>query len=405
MADQPNPPNPPSVPVSSGPLDRATALGLLRRADELLEAGEAEDAARHYQRVIGFDEPAVTASALFGLGNAFYRLDREDDALSTWRSVLALPDTPSTYLAWRQIAAALVRDGDLPGAIKAYREADRRAPAKDKAEIASRLGWLAKETGDSGASRRYFARSRGDGLPFSISYAIIAITVIAYLIAPPDNSDSSIFGRLLLDKSLVAAGEWWRLLTVALLHESPIHLAFNMYALYLVGPVVERIYGWKLFIVIYLACDLAASVASFVFGNPLIASVGASGAIFGLFGCLFIAGRVHNPVLDRQSRNLTAQIGSLIVLNLILGFTFGAGTIDNFAHVGGLLAGAWLGLVLVPRGVPTLSSGWVRTNGLPLPTDPRARASLRGLAVAALLVLCVAGVILGSDPSRFSGLR
>ena len=68
--------------------------------------------------------------------------------------------------------------------------------------------------------------------------------------------------QILVDKSLVAAGEWWRLLTVALLHESPIHLAFNMYALYLVGPVVERIYGWKLFILIYLACDLAASVAS-----------------------------------------------------------------------------------------------------------------------------------------------
>jgi len=388
-----------------GTLSRPEAIDHLARADALLASGDLQDASNLYGRVIGYPDPAITAAALLGIGNVWFRASEEDQALLSWRAAADVGETPSTYPAWRSIAAELVRRGSLPDAIKAYREADRRAPAGDKAEIASRLGWLAKETGDTGASRRYFARSRGDGLPFSISYAIIAITVIAYLVAPPDNSDSSIFGRLLLDKSLVAAGEWWRLLTVALLHESPIHLAFNMYALYLVGPVVERIYGWNLFIVIYLVCDLAASVASFVFGNPLIASVGASGAIFGLFGCLFIAGRVHNPVLDRQSRNLTAQIGSLIVLNLILGFTFGAGTIDNFAHVGGLLAGAWLGLVLVPRGVPTLASGWVRTNGLPLPTDPRARASLRVLAVVALVALCVVGVLLGSDPARFSGLR
>jgi membrane associated rhomboid family serine protease len=388
-----------------GTLSRPDAVDHLARADALLASGDLQDASNLYGRVVGYPDPAITAAALLGIGNVWFRASEEDQALVSWRAAADVGETPSTYPAWRSIAAELVRRGSLQDAIKAYREADRRSPPGDKAEIASRLGWLAKETGDTGASRRYFARSRGGGLPFSISYAIIAITVIAYLVAPPDNSDSSIFGRLLLDKSLVAAGEWWRLLTVALLHESPIHLAFNMYALYLVGPVVERIYGWKLFILIYLACDLAASVASFVFGNPLIGSVGASGATFGLFGCLFIAGRVHNPVLDRQSRNLTAQIGSLIVLNLILGFTFGAGTIDNFAHVGGLLAGAWLGLVLVPRGVPTLSSGWVRTNGLPLPTDPRARASLRVLAVVALLVLCVVGVILGSDPSRFAGLR
>ena len=388
-----------------GSLSRAEALDHLARADTLLASGDLQDAANLYSRVIGHPEAAITAAALNGIGNVYFRASEEDQALQSWRAAAAVGETPSSYPAWRSIAAELVRRGSLPDAIKAYREADRRAPSGDKAEIASRLGWLAKETGNAGAARRYFARSRGGGLPFSISYAIIAITVVAYVLAPPDNSASSPFGLLLLDKSLVAGGQYWRLLTVALLHESPIHLAFNMYALYLVGPVVERIYGWKLFIVIYLVCDLTASVASFVFGDPFIGSVGASGAIFGLFGCLFVAGRVHNPVLDRQSRGLAAQIGMLIVLNLFLGFTFGAGSIDNFAHVGGLLGGAWLGFVLVPHGVPTLASGWVRTNGLPLPTDLRARDWLRALAVAALLVVCVIGVISGSDPTRFALLR
>ncbi len=386
-----------------GTLSRTEALGHLARAAALLGSGDLQDAANLYSRVVGYPELAITAAAMLGVGNVWFRASEEDQALSSWRAAVAVGETPSSYPAWRNIAAELVRRGSLRDAIKAYREADRRAPAADKAEIASRLGWLAKETGDSGAARRYFARSRGDGLPFTMTNAIIVITIAAYVLAQPG---SEWFNRLLLDKAAVASGEYWRLFTVTLLHESIIHIAFNLYALYLVGPIVERLYGWKIFLFMYLACALAASVASFVLGDPNVQSVGASGAIFGLFGVLFVAGRIHKPVLDRQSRNLTAQIGALILFNLILDFTVGASSIDNFAHLGGLLAGAWLGFVLVPRGVPTLASGWIRTNGLPgptgLPTDPRTANLLRIVAVVALLAVCVVGVILGSDPSRFA---
>jgi membrane associated rhomboid family serine protease len=382
-----------------GTLSRVEALNHLARADALLGSGDLQDAANLYSRVVGYPEPAITAAAMVGVGNVWFRASEEDQALSSWRAAVAVGETPSTYPALRNIAAELVRRGSLRDAIKAYREADQRAPAADKPEIASRLGWLAKETGDSGAARRYFARSRGDGLPFTMTNAIIVITIVAYVLAQPG---SEWFNRLLLDKQAVASGEYWRLFTVALLHESLIHIAFNMYALYLVGPIVERIYGWKIFLFMYLACALAASVASFVLGDPNVQSVGASGAIFGLFGVLFVAGRIYKPVLDRQSRNLTTQIGALILFNLIFDFTVGAGSIDNFAHLGGLLAGAWLGFVLVPRGVPTLASGGIRTSGLPLPSDPRTADLLRVLAVIALLAVCVAGVIVGSDPARFA---
>jgi len=382
-----------------GTLSRAEALDHLARADALLASGDLQASVNLYSRVVGYPEPAITAAAMLGVGNVWFRASEEDQALSSWRAAVAVGETPSSYPAWRNIAAELVRRGNLRDAIKAYREADRRAPAGDKAEIASRLGWLAKETGDSGASRRYFARSRGDGLPFSMTYAIIVVTIVAYLLAPPG---SEWYDRLLLDKAAVASGEYWRLFTVALLHENLVHIGFNLYALYLVGPIVERIYGWKIFLFMYLACALAASVASYLFGDPNVQSVGASGAIFGLFGVLFVARRVHDPVLDRRSRSLATQIGALIVLNLVLDFTVGAASIDNFAHLGGLLAGAWLGFVLVPRGVPTLAGNWVPTNGLPLPTDPRTADLLRVLAVVALLALCVIGVIVGSDPSRFA---
>ena len=134
------------------------------------------DAARLYQRVVGFDDVAVTGAALVGLGEALHRLDDDGQALATWEEATRLPDNPATYPAWRNVAAARVRADDLRGAIDAYREAEKRAPAPDKAEIASRLGWLSKEIGDKGAAGRYFARARGDQ-GFSIAIGVLAVTV------------------------------------------------------------------------------------------------------------------------------------------------------------------------------------------------------------------------------------
>ena len=134
--DQPGPPDA-GREVPQGRLSRVAAQSLLARGDELLAAGDFGDAAAHYQRVVGFDDPAVTAAALLGLGEARYRLDDEAGAVATWEAVIQLGDTSSTYPAWRNVAAARVRAGDLRGAQRAYREADRLAPPADKAEIAS----------------------------------------------------------------------------------------------------------------------------------------------------------------------------------------------------------------------------------------------------------------------------
>src|SRR5262245_41905963 len=164
--------------AAEGPLTRDVALALLDRGAAAVAAGEYPFAAAYYQRVVGFNDPAVTAAALLGLGESLYRMDREPDAVATWESILERPENPSTYAAWRNVAAARVRAGNLSGAIAAYRQADRRAPSADKAEIASRLGWLSKETGDRGASRRYFSLSRGDGPPLPLTWIVIGVTVI-----------------------------------------------------------------------------------------------------------------------------------------------------------------------------------------------------------------------------------
>ena len=170
---------------------------------------------------------------------------------------------------------------------------------------------------------------------------------------------------------------------------------------WIIGPTVETLYGSARFLFIYLACALAGSTASYVF-SPALFSVGASGAVFGLFGVLLVADRVHKPALTRNARNLTMQIGGLIVINLVIGFTIPS--IDNAAHIGGLLAGAWLGFVLVPKGA-TLATFWSRPGDAaaaagkgvsPPGTGGRAPATvLRLTGVLALLGVVALGVAIG----------
>ena len=281
------------------------------------------DAAREYVRILSapMGDPQITAAALLGLGEARYRTDDDAGALANWQSVTQLPETSSTYPAWRNVAAAQVRAGDLQSAFASYKEADRRAPPQDKAEIANRLGWLSKELGNQGAANRYFAKGRGDVFQITLTKVIIAVTVVISLtvyLTQDSPEGQQLLTALWLDKAAVAGGEYWRLWTVTLVHADWLHLAFNMWALWIVGPLVERWYGPLRFLVFYLACAATGSVASFAFGGDA-PSVGASGAIFGMFGVIAAASWIHHPV-DRYARAIARQIGVLILINLAFGF-------------------------------------------------------------------------------------
>jgi len=378
-------------PGRPGPLDSDVAVGLLQRGEALAEQGDWDVAAGTFARVVGHADPAMHTAALLGLAECRYRLDDEPAALQAWLTATQAPENEFTWRAWKALAAARVREGDMAAAARAYREAGRRAPASEQAEIQSRVGWLSKEAGDDSGAERAFSRTRVSGRPQPlVTYSILAITSIISLTILL-SGDTELESLLRLDKgAMYTANEYWRLLTVALVHGSLIHLGFNMYALWIIGPIVESLYGPWRFLGIYLVCAAAGSAASYA--TSIIPAVGASGAVFGLFGVLLVADRVHKPALTRNARNLTMQIGMLIGINLFIGF--GIPNIDNSAHIGGLLAGAVLGFLLVPAGA-TLGSFWSRPSkevaSLSGPAaDPSERGKpLRWGGVAALIGIIV----------------
>jgi membrane associated rhomboid family serine protease len=136
----------------------------------------------------------------------------------------------------------------------------------------------------------------------------------------------------------VADGEYYRLLTAAFMHGSIFHIAFNMYALYLFGPPLEAALGRVRYLSLYLLSALGGSAASYAFNAPNQGSLGASGAVFGLFGAFFIV----NRKFGRDNSGL------LVLVAINLAFAFLPGTsIDWHAHVGGLVAGALVASAMV----------------------------------------------------------
>jgi membrane associated rhomboid family serine protease len=134
--------------------------------------------------------------------------------------------------------------------------------------------------------------------------------------------------------------EWYRLITVALTHGGLMHLGFNMYSLYILGTPIEEVYGRNKFLTVFIVSLLTGSLASIFFNASNQASVGASGAVFGLFGAFLIVGKTIGANIR--------EIAIIIGLNFALGFILGG--VDWRAHLGGLIGGALTAqLILVRR--------------------------------------------------------
>ncbi len=367
----------------------------LEEGRRLLDSGDLDAAVRILAPLTGHPDADLATDAWLAIGTARYRADDEPGALAAWQQAAARSGA-NAWLGWRSVAEQLVRDGDLEGAIGAYREADRRAPPGERGAIANRIAWLLKETGHDFEARRQFNRARGayaTHVPV-VTWTIIAICAAVFgidaLLSGGGVLSGGLFGGVgpvgesqLLNGVLVASGEWWRIVTSTFVHLGLIHLAFNMYVLYLYGPVVERMYGSLEYGLIYLLCGAGGSVLTILW-DPTQFAAGASGAIFGIIGLLFAVSRRHHAVLGREARGVVAGIGSYLVFLLI--FTFVVPGISWTGHLGGLVVGFVLGWLLPPTGVATLGSLW---------RSPTGEQLNRGMPVAArLAVFAAVGVVL-----------
>jgi membrane associated rhomboid family serine protease len=202
----------------------------------------------------------------------------------------------------------------------------------------------------------------GGGLAGSRGYVTIGLIVVNCLVALAAalsaHSAGALFGQgmagllggstpLHTDGSLVpvlvADGQYYRLLTSMFLHYGIVHLGMNMWALWVLGRLLESVLGPARFFLLYMIAGLGGSVAVYAFADPRVATVGASGAIFGLFSALFV-------VLRRLGRN-ASSILPVLLLNLVITFTVPGISIQG--HLGGLVTGA-----VVAAGIAYAPTRW-----------------------------------------------
>jgi rhomboid protease GluP len=184
--------------------------------------------------------------------------------------------------------------------------------------------------------RRPLARPRSVTTTIlAVNVGVFVIGAILGLVGRPD----TLLEAGAMVPLLVAQGEWWRLITAMFLHVNLIHLAFNSLALYVFGGLIESALGAGRMVALYLVTGFAASVASFTFGSPASAAVGASGAIFGLLGA-WLAYNLRRRSLSLARANVQSAL-FLIGINLVFGFTIPG--VDNVAHLGGLVSGVGAG--------------------------------------------------------------
>lgn len=174
---------------------------------------------------------------------------------------------------------------------------------------------------------------------------LIAINVIVYIWERTSGaltSDQALVDHGALYGVLVQQGQWWRIFSAAFLHGSDLHILFNMIALWQVGHFVEAVFGTPRMLAIYFISALGSGLLV-TYATPDEPTIGASGAIFGLFGALVIVG----IRMGARGRSLVRQSIGIIVLNLLIGFT--VPNISNAGHIGGLLSGLLSGAVLFRR--------------------------------------------------------
>jgi len=183
-----------------------------------------------------------------------------------------------------------------------------------------------------------------------VTYVLIGICVVVYLL---QLGTQTLLGTDIPEtwgvkaNDLIMQGQVWRLFTPMFLHGSIIHIAFNMYALFYIGPTLERFYGRWRFLELFGLSGFAGNVISFMF-SPY-QSLGSSTAIFGLLGAEGVLLYQNRELFGNVARRALSQVVMIAAVNLIIGLSPG---IDNWGHIGGLIGGtlfAWFGGPLLQK--------------------------------------------------------
>jgi membrane associated rhomboid family serine protease len=206
---------------------------------------------------------------------------------------------------------------------------------------------------------RPVGRAAATGTPVA-TYTLVAINVLLFLVEMAQGvmvrgvggsqlvDDGAIYGPAIAD------GEWWRMITGGFLHAGLIHIAFNMYLLWILGGALERFAGSLRFLAIYFVALLWGSAGALLL-SPDSRTVGASGAVFGLMAALFLLERQKGIAL------LGGSVGALLAINLVFTFAFPGVSIGG--HIGGILGGLAAAFVLSGFGRGHLAYGRVGVEG------------------------------------------
>ena len=185
-----------------------------------------------------------------------------------------------------------------------------------------------------------------------LTWTLLGVNLLLWLLVELSGGSTNT-GVLLkfgaMEAQHIATGEYWRLFTATFLHSGILHLSFNCLALYIFGHQLEQIYGHGRFLALYFIAGLAGSVTSYalsISAAPNTLGVGASGAVFGLLGGLVAFYTVHRDRFGEIGRQSLTGLLVIVAINVALGFVVPG--IDNFAHIGGFVAGMLVGLAYAP---------------------------------------------------------
>jgi rhomboid protease GluP len=195
--------------------------------------------------------------------------------------------------------------------------------------------------------------------PYTLTYILIALNALVFVamvasgisFTDPTPLQALTWGADFAPLT-VGAHQYWRILTSTFVHFGIIHIAFNMYVLYQIGPFIEMVFGRARYLAIYIVAGLGGSLVS-LWIHPMSVGAGASGAIFGLYGAVFgfllIKRGVLNPAVVSS---IGKSAGIFVLYNIVYGTI--SRTTDLSAHFGGLITGFLIGMALIPQRSPNL---------------------------------------------------